>query len=69
MGKRGLCQLGHSKLQLHYGSSDLFGGLQAMSEIPALLLVLRAALQILERQWTPQCDWGVGGQRWGCRSR
>lgn len=54
MGKRGLCQLDHSKLQLHYGPSDLLGGLQEISEMPVLFLVLRAALQIPECLWTPQ---------------
>lgn len=54
MGKRGLCQLDHSELQLHYGPSDLFGGLQEISEIPVLFLVLRAALQIPKCFWTPQ---------------
>lgn len=54
MGKRGLCQLDYSELQLHYGPADLFGSLQEISEIPVLSLVPRAALQIPECLWMHQ---------------
>lgn len=55
MGKRGLCQLDHSELQLRYGPADpIFGGLQEVSEIPVLSLVLGSALRIPECLWTPR---------------
>lgn len=54
MGKRGLCQLDYSELQLRYGPADLFGSLQEINEIPVLSLVPRAAPQIPEYLWMHQ---------------